>query len=418
MNRILKGFFLFFIVSICSVQTVFADSVKITLNGKELAFDTAPCIENGRVLVPMRGVLESLGYSVYWQENTKTVLATKNGMEISLPLDSTSVTVNNETIAIDVPAKLKGSRTFVPLRFLAEYSGADVQWDDSTSTVTIYSLDAEGYKKEDSVVYIQTNRMQGSGVILASDGLIATNYHVIENASVMQIIFHDGQVYHGEPIIVGLDAQNDIAILKIDKTDLTPGITTTEYNAGEAITAIGAPHGVRNTATTGIIEDFDQDIISTTAVIANGSSGGGLFTASGNLIGITSSYGGGHYLSIPIIKVQQVPQTLSIPLSEIKNYPYIPGAPQNLRFTKKNNYAYVSWSPVYDADHYYVYTANSENGKYTKLKNSALKNDIWYWGFPQSFGITINHRKAYYMKVSAVVNGVETPLTQPLKIAK
>ena len=418
MKRILKGLSLFLILFTCSLQTAAAASVNVTLNGKQLSFDTSPYIEDGRVLVPMRGVLESLGYSVHWQEHTKTVLAMKDGMDISLPLNSKTVTVNNEKVVIDVPANLHNSRTFVPLRFLAEYSGADVQWDAASSTVIIHSNEAEGYKKEDSVVYIQTNKMQGSGVVLSANGLIATNFHLIENASAMQFIFHNGSIYQGKTTIVGLDPQQDIALLKIEKKGLTPALISQQYDIGDPVTAIGSPNSVRNTATQGNIAGFDQDMISATAVIAKGSSGGGLFDASGRLIGMTSSFGNGQYFSIPMVNVLQVPQDLSIPLSEIKNYPYTPAAPKNLRFVKKNNYAYVSWSPVYGAEHYYVYTSNSENGTYKKLKNNSLKSDIWYWGFPQSFGISINPKRPYYMKVSAVVNGVETPLSPPLKISR
>ena len=418
MNRIFKGIFLFLLLFSLGVQTAAAASVQVTLNGKPLSFDAAPAIENGRVLVPMRGVLESLGYSVHWKEHTQTVLAMKDGVDISLPINSRTVTVNNETVQIDVPAKLQNGRTFVPLRFLAEYSGADVQWDDSSSTVMIQSADAEDYRKEDAVVYIQTNKMQGSGVVLSANGLIATNFHLIENASAMQFIFNNGSIYQGKTTIVGLDPQQDIALLKIEKKDLTPARISQQYAVGDPVTAIGSPLGVRNTATEGNISGFDQDIISTTAVIAKGSSGGGLFDASGRLIGMTSSYGNGQYHSIPMANVLQVPQDLSIPLSELKNYPYTPTAPKNLRFVKKNNYAYISWSPVCGADHYYVYTSNSENGTYKKLKNSSLKSDIWYWGFPQAFGISINPKKPYYMKVSAVVKGVETPLSPPLKISR
>ena len=418
MKRILKAFSLFLILFTCSLQTAVAASVGVTLNGKTLSFDTVPCIENGRVLVPMRGVLESLGYSVHWKEHTQTVVAMKNGMELSLPLNSKSITVNDKQVSIDVPAQLHGSRTFVPLRFLAEYSGADVQWDAASSTVVIHSAEAEGYKKEDSVVYIQTNKMQGSGVVLSANGLIATNFHLIENASAMQFIFHNGSIYQGKTTIVGLDPQQDIALLKIEKKGLTPALISQQYDIGDPVTAIGSPNSVRNTATQGNIAGFDQDMISATAVIAKGSSGGGLFDASGRLIGMTSSFGNGQYFSIPMVNVLQVPQDLSIPLSEIKNYPYTPAAPKNLRFVKKNNYAYVSWSPVYGAEHYYVYTSNSENGTYKKLKNNSLKSDIWYWGFPQSFGISINPKRPYYMKVSAVVNGVETPLSPPLKISR
>ena len=418
MKRILKGCFFFLLLFSCSMQTAAAASVSVTLNGKQLAFDTAPYIENGRVLVPMRGVLESLGYSVHWKEHTQTVVAMKNGMELSLPLNSKSITVNDKQVSIDVPAQLHGSRTFVPLRFLAEYSGADVQWDAASSTVVIHSTEAESYKKEDSVVYIQTNKMQGSGVVLSANGLIATNFHLIENASAMQFIFNNGSIYQGKTTIVGLDPQQDIALLKIEKKGLTPALISQQYDIGDPVTAIGSPNSVRNTATQGNIAGFDQDMISATAVIAKGSSGGGLFDASGRLIGMTSSFGNGQYFSIPMVNVLQVPQDLSIPLSEIKNYPYTPAAPKNLRFVKKNNYAYISWSPVYGAEHYYVYTSNSENGTYKKLKNSSLKSDIWYWGFPQSFGISINPKRPYYMKVSAVVNGVETPLSPPLKISR
>ena len=418
MNRIFKGIFLFLLLFSLGVQTAAAASVQVTLNGKPLSFDAAPAIENGRVLVPMRGVLESLGYSVHWKEHTQTVLAMKDGVDIFLPINSRTVTVNNETVQIDVPAKLQNGRTFVPLRFLAEYSGADVQWDDSSSTVMIQSADAEDYRKEDAVVYIQTNKMQGSGVVLSANGLIATNFHLIENASAMQFIFNNGSIYQGKTTIVGLDPQQDIALLKIEKKDLTSALISQQYAVGDPVTAIGSPLGVRNTATEGNISGFDQDIISTTAVIAKGSSGGGLFDASGRLIGMTSSYGNGQYHSIPMANVLQVPQDLSIPLSELKNYPYTPTAPKNLRFVKKNNYAYISWSPVYGAEHYYVYTSNSENGTYKKLKNSSLKSDIWYWGFPQAFGISINPKKPYYMKVSAVVKGVETPLSPPLKISR
>ena len=418
MKRFLKGLSLFLIIFTCSLQTAAAASVSITLNGRELSFDTSPCIENGRVLAPMRGILESLGYSVHWQEHTKTVLATKEGMNISLPLDSQTVRVNNETVTIDVPAKLNGSRTFVPLRFLAEYSGANVAWDADSSTVVIHSNKAEGYQKENAVVYIQTDRMQGSGVVLSSDGLIATNFHLIENASIMQFIFNDGQIYQGKVTIVALDPQRDIALLRVEQKQLTPALTSDHYAVGDAVTAIGSPNGIRNTSSTGVITGFDQDVISTTAAIAKGSSGGGLFDTSDRLIGITSSYGNDQYHSIPISNFLQIPQDLSIPLEAIKDDIYTPTAPKNLRFTKEKGYAYVSWSPVYDAEYYYVYTSNTENGAYTKLKNSFLKSDIWYWGFPQAFGISINPRSPYYMKVSAVVDGVETPLSEPLKICR
>ena len=390
----------------------------MTLDGSPLSFDAAPCIEEGRVLVPMRGVLEALGYSVQWQAETRTVLAEKGDVSISMPLDSPTVTVNQEAVSIDVPARLKAERTFVPLRFLAEYSGASVRWNGDYATVIIRSAPAEQTQPKDSVVYLQTNKMQGSGVVLSADGLIVTNYHVIEGASTLQFVFHDGQIYQGKTTVVGLNPQRDIALLQIEKNDLIPAAVSERYQIGDEVTAIGSPLGRRNLATEGVISGFDRDIISSTAVIEKGSSGGGLFNAGGKLIGITSSYGGGQYLAIPMTLVEQVPRDLSIPLAELKTYTYQPTAPQNPRCTREGNYAYVSWSPVYGASKYSVYTAPTKDGPYTKLTNTSLGSDTWYWGFPHAFGISVNPQSPYYLKVSATINGVETPLSKPLKIQK
>ncbi|MDO4530352.1 MAG: stalk domain-containing protein [Bacillota bacterium] len=415
MKRFYRGLLLFLLLS-CSIQTVSAASVSVTLNGTPLSFDSAPYIEKGRVLVPMRGVLEALGYSVYWQEHTRSVLAMKENIRISLPLDSTTVQVNQKAVQIDVPATLKNDRTYVPLRFLAEYSGADVKWDNTSSTVLLQYETKKKIEKEDSIVYIQTNKIQGSGIVLSENGLICTNYHIIENASTAQFLFHNGQVYQGETTVVGLDRQNDIALLKIDLSGLTPARTSLQYDIGEKVTAIGSPNGQRNISTTGRITGFDRDVIAATAEISNGSSGGGLFNSDGALIGMTSFYSKEQYFSIPLSKILKVPQLISIPLQEMKHDTYNPAAPQQLRCSKDGIYANVSWSPVYGADYYHVYTAPDKNGPYTLMENSKGE-EKWYWGFPQCFSITYEP-KPFYLKVSAVVGGVETPLSQPIEIRR
>ena len=418
MKRFLKGTFLFLFIILCSLQSAAAASVKVTLNDIPLTFDTPPVLENGRVLVPMRGILEPLGYSVGWQAHTRTVLARKDGIDISLPLDSTAVTVNQETVTIDVPARLKDGRTLVPLRFLAEYSGAEVTWDGKTSTVIIRSAKTQDYSPADSVVYLQTNKMQGSGVILSADGLIATNFHMIEKASVAQFVFNDGSIYQGKTTVVGLDPQKDIAILKIEKSGLTPAKLSPNYKTGDAVLAIGSPHGNRNIVTEGTITGGDQDVILSTAVIDHGNSGGGLFLSTGELIGITSAFTvEENYYAIPLYLVARVPRDLDVPLSAMQSFVYTPDAPQNLRYTKKGQYAYVSWSPVYGADYYHVYTSDSRKTAPQKLDNPNRKDNTWFWGFPQCFGISADSQHPYYIQVSAVVDGKETPLSDPLKIS-
>ena len=89
---------------------------------------------------------------------------------------------------------------------------------------------------------------------------------------------------------------------------------------------------------------------------------------------MTSFFGDSHYFSIPIAQVLQVPQKLSLPLSAMQGYTYTPSAPQNLRARlAQDGYAYVSWAPVYGADHYYVYKSLTPDGP-DVYKRQA---DIW-----------------------------------------
>ena len=300
MKRLVRGGFLFLFLFLCSMQTAAAASIRIFLDDKAVSFAEAPFIENDRVLVPMRGILESLGYSVAWQEESKTVLAEKDEIQISLHPDEKTATVNGKAVSIDAPAKIRNGRTFVPLRFLAEYSGAEVTWNQSTSSVSIHSAEymaPEKTENNDSVVYIQTNKMQGSGIVLSAEGTTT---------------------------VVGLDTSADIALLRIEKTDLSAATPAFSYKVGDAVTSIGSPGGARNTVSTGTINGYDTDVISTSAVIAPGSSGGALFNSTGEVIGMTSFFGDSHYFSIPIAQVLQVPQKLSLPLSAMQGYTYTP----------------------------------------------------------------------------------------------
>ena len=150
--------------------------MNVTLDGVPLAFEAAPVIENGRVMAPMRGILQPLGYTVQWNEAEQTVLAEKNGVSISLPIGRDTAVVNGSTVPLDAPARIIQERTFVPLRFLAEHSGAQVLWDGSTETVSIHSAIADDptERMKESAVYIQTNKMQGSGIVLSGSGWLSS----------------------------------------------------------------------------------------------------------------------------------------------------------------------------------------------------------------------------------------------------
>ena len=121
--------------------SVFADdTVKVLVNGKEVTFtDVAPYIEEGRTLVPMRIIFETLGAVVEWDQETKTIISYDPVSDVSITMqaDSKTMFINEEAFELDVPAKIVDDRTVVPLRAIAEGMNSSVSWDQDTRTVTI-----------------------------------------------------------------------------------------------------------------------------------------------------------------------------------------------------------------------------------------------------------------------------------------
>ena len=167
-------------------------------------------------------------------------------------------------------------------------------------------------KNEDAVVEIvvsgtaqnmwgqfQLTQGAGSGVIVKEDGYIATNYHVIQGATNVQVTLHNGEQYSAR--IVGSDPSNDVAVIKIDAKDLTTATVgdSSTVEVGDLAVAIGNPLGqLGGTATSGIISALDRTLnvegttltlLQTDAAINGGNSGGGLFNSKGELIGIVES---------------------------------------------------------------------------------------------------------------------------------
>lgn len=119
--------------------------VRVSLNGEMLSFDVHPFIENDRVLVPLRGVMEGLGAEVEWDGQTRTVSIATEGVSIRLVIgENTAKVVKTvdgtpveQTVELDVAAKLVNDRTFVPVRFVSETLGANVDWDNDLRMVII-----------------------------------------------------------------------------------------------------------------------------------------------------------------------------------------------------------------------------------------------------------------------------------------
>ena len=126
------------------------DAVKVVLDGVLVDFDVygvAPQIVNDRIIVPLRAVFELMGAEVDWDNDTRTVTATKGDTVVVLEIDSTCPTVNGEVIEIDQPAIIINDRTMAPLRFVAEAFGGDVEWNGELRAAFI-TLPAEAAVEE------------------------------------------------------------------------------------------------------------------------------------------------------------------------------------------------------------------------------------------------------------------------------
>ncbi|WP_422879851.1 copper amine oxidase N-terminal domain-containing protein [Neomoorella humiferrea] len=97
-------------------------------------------VEQGRTLVPLRAIFEALGADVNWDAATQTVTGTKGATIVKLTIGSTIAYVSGQAVPLDVPGKILNGRTLVPLRFISESLGAEVVYDNSR--ITIRSGDA------------------------------------------------------------------------------------------------------------------------------------------------------------------------------------------------------------------------------------------------------------------------------------
>ena len=164
----------------------------------------------------------------------------------------------------------------------------------------------------------------GSGVIVADDGTIMTNVHVIERASRVRVTLNDQREF--DATLVGADADADIAVLRVKAGGDLPHIpfgTSADLMIGETVIAIGNPFGLSHTVTTGVVSAVGRslrdeertytDFIQTDASINPGNSGGPLLDIKGELIGInTAIYGKaqGIGFAIPVDRAQRVMKDL------------------------------------------------------------------------------------------------------------
>lgn len=250
MKKFLCGLLMGFLLATSGVATA-AEQIKLFINGKEMRTDVAPSIVNGRILVPLRVISESLGADIYWNQDNKAV----------------------NVLSKKVPTKEEMRETIINLA--------------KSATVKVVSKESRAQSK------------YGSGFNVDPTGLIITNSHVVENSREIYVAFGDGSNF--EASVKYINPDKDIAVLKIDvaASDL-PTLTlgdSSKVKQGEDVIIVGSPKGVVGTVTTGTVgnlsvsaQGFTTPLIQINANLNNGNSGGPVVNYFGEVIGIATGY--------------------------------------------------------------------------------------------------------------------------------
>ncbi|MCD7862333.1 MAG: trypsin-like peptidase domain-containing protein [Lachnospiraceae bacterium] len=176
-----------------------------------------------------------------------------------------------------------------------EKTAAEVYAENVNATVGITTSITTNY-----FGYESTSAASGSGFVISSDGYILTCYHVIEDSDSITVTSYDGSSYDAE--LIGYDESNDVAVLKIDATDLQTVVLgdSDALNVGDGVVAIGNPLGeLTFSLTYGVVSALNRsvtlstnvtmELIQTDCAINSGNSGGALFNMYGEVVGIVNA---------------------------------------------------------------------------------------------------------------------------------
>lgn len=152
---------LVFMMLVSSIS--FASPINVYVNDGKLDMPVEPVAKEGRTLVPLRSIFESMGASVDWNQASQTVTGVKDNRVIKLQLGNKIASINGENVTLDVPATAVNGSTLVPTRFVGESLGSKVDWDKNTRSVLVDSKYPHGRYKVTRVVDGDTIKVNFNG---------------------------------------------------------------------------------------------------------------------------------------------------------------------------------------------------------------------------------------------------------------
>ena len=299
---------------------------------------------------------------------SKLFPSTEASVSTSTNSSTTSGTVNTDLVSL---SNYSDTTVYAANKILPSIVGITVTYNVTTSS-PLFSMFGQGQSSTSEAT------ASGSGIIISEDGYIVTNNHVVDSSSestyydisqatsLKVSLYGDDTQYEAQ--IIGKDAQTDLAVLKIDKTGLTPAefADSDTVKVGEFAMAVGNPLDLGTSITCGIVSALNRKVqdsdgkttytcIQTDAAINSGNSGGALVNSQGQVIGINtlkvaSTGVEGIGFAIPINSTTNVIDQLKT--NQTVKRPYIGISGRDLDETTAKRYNLVTGVYVVSVDEY------------------------------------------------------------------
>ena len=282
--------------------------ISIRVDGVIMEGDTRPLIENSRVMIPLRSVMEILGGKVLWYPEESQVIGFRGARGFDLIIGSSRAYLSDGSVkTLDAPACIVGGRTYVPLRFVSEAMGCGVWWDDEARTVSITTSQINARNEVETIarpalVRVLSDRGEAYGFFFTKDGVIITSADIADGAAWIRVKTSEGREIGARVMIV--DKLAGLAKIRVDRD---PGEEFPVFRyfddyagvqSGERIFMFGAgsdePALLPGTVTAKILAEAGDRGIDTydVSLMINASNRGGpVMKENGALLGISHSRG-------------------------------------------------------------------------------------------------------------------------------
>ena len=288
-----------------TTDCAFADAdVHIRVDGALMEGPDVPVIENGRIMIPLRAVVEYLGGTIHWYPDEMQVIGFRGARGFDLTIGASRANLGDGSVyQLDTPAKIIAGRTYVPLRFVSEAMGCHVEWDDESRTAAITTVKTETEKEVGALAMpallrVTTDKRDGSGFFYAKDGQFITTADLVRDAAWISVKTGDGAEYRAEPIIV--DGVYNLAKLRVKREpgEIFPVFRYFDDYTGvdddEKVFALGSPlladpplaAGRISAKTPGNGQPGGINTYKVTVAITKENNGGPLVKENGALIGV------------------------------------------------------------------------------------------------------------------------------------